>query len=141
MGNKENFSLFSVLWDYKYPILVFLLVIAFAGVIFKFGLYNPYKDIFSIIEHVGTFAAAIFALMVITEMKNQQKTLDDELKELKKQTESTYLPYLMINESKYKLHIRSCRSEVSEEFKKSFRTTLFYGIVQIIIMNIGGRIS
>ncbi|MBA2851197.1 hypothetical protein HNP86_001328 [Methanococcus maripaludis] len=103
MDKITDNGLLNVLYSYKYSIFVFLFVIAFAGFIFKFGLYAPYKDIFSIIEHIGTFAAAIFALMVITEMKNQQKTMEDELKELQKQTESTYLPYLMIKEIKYRL--------------------------------------
>jgi len=80
---------------------VFSIVIAISLFVFVYGLYGTYEKLFLTIEHIGTFAAALFALMVINEMKNQQKTMDDELSELKKQTESTYLPYLMINESNY----------------------------------------
>ncbi|CAF30029.1 hypothetical protein [Methanococcus maripaludis] len=96
MDKKENNYLLTVLWSYKYPTFVFLIVIAFAAVIFKFGLYTPYKDIFSIIEHVGTFAAAIFALVVISKMTDQLDEMRKQRKELELQREEITKPELIV---------------------------------------------
>ncbi|MBA2840950.1 hypothetical protein HNP87_001482 [Methanococcus maripaludis] len=95
--------------------------------VFNYGLYDTYKSLFLTIEHIGTFAAAIFALAVIYKMNDQLEEMKKQRFELEVQSEELVLQRAELKKPELIVNLIQDKEN--------------FGIMHLYLENIGGGIA